>query len=79
LLVLAALARVPVRDRRILALREVNGLSYREVAASLDVPIGTVMSSLSRARRAYRAAVERQPETALHAGRASAAHGTSVK
>ncbi len=42
-------------DRAIIVLREIEGLSYREIAYVLDVPIGTVMSRLHRARQALRA------------------------
>jgi RNA polymerase sigma-70 factor, ECF subfamily len=50
-----ALNRLPERYRRLLVLREIDGLSYRELAAVIDRPIGTVMSRLSRAREALRA------------------------
>jgi RNA polymerase sigma-70 factor (ECF subfamily) len=42
------------RDREILALRHFKELSYREIAAALDVPEGTVMSRLFHARRRLR-------------------------
>jgi DNA-directed RNA polymerase specialized sigma24 family protein len=41
-------------------LRELEGLSYQELADVLAIPRGTVMSGLSRARRAFRRAVETQ-------------------
>jgi len=44
------LAALPDDARAILSLREVEALSYREIAAALDVPVGTVMSRLARAR-----------------------------
>lgn len=46
-----ALEELPVRLREILVLREVEGLSYKEIAELVNIPIGTVMSNLSRARQ----------------------------
>jgi RNA polymerase sigma factor (sigma-70 family) len=46
-----ALESMPPRFREILVLRELEGCSYKEIAAIMSIPIGTVMSSLSRARR----------------------------
>jgi RNA polymerase sigma-70 factor (ECF subfamily) len=54
------IASLPPRFRELLALRELEGLSYRELADVLDVPIGTVMSGLSRARQAFRAELLRE-------------------
>jgi RNA polymerase sigma-70 factor (ECF subfamily) len=47
----AALERLPAEYREIVVLRELEDLSYREIAETLDIPIGTVMSRLSRARK----------------------------
>lgn len=44
------LQRLPVEFREMLVLREIEELSYREIADALDIPIGTVMSRLARAR-----------------------------
>lgn len=52
--VLQALDLLPDEQRHLLLWVSVEGLSYREVATLLDVPIGTVMSRLSRARQALR-------------------------
>ena len=49
-----ALSELPVRFREILVLRELEGLSYKEIADVMGVPIGTVMSTLSRARDSIR-------------------------
>lgn len=50
-LVHRALAALPVEYREVLVLRELEDMSYRDVAAVANIPIGTVMSRLSRGRR----------------------------
>jgi RNA polymerase sigma-70 factor, ECF subfamily len=45
-----ALEALPPRSREVLVLRELEGCSYKEIAEITGIPIGTVMSSLSRAR-----------------------------
>ncbi len=60
----AGLDRLPPEQREVLLLVAVEGLEYREVAAVLGIPIGTVMSRLSRGRDALRNHMEgreRQP------------------
>ncbi len=47
-----AMAGLPPGQREVLALIAIEGLSYKETAEVLDVPVGTVMSRLSRAREA---------------------------
>jgi RNA polymerase sigma-70 factor, ECF subfamily len=46
------IADLPDPQREVLALVAIEGLSYQEAATTLDIPIGTVMSRLSRARKA---------------------------
>jgi len=47
----AALGELPVEFREAVVLRDIEGFSYKEIAEVADVPIGTVMSRLARARR----------------------------
>lgn len=49
-----ALEELPINFREVLVLRELEGLSYREIAEISNIPQGTVMSSLSRARARLR-------------------------
>lgn len=53
-----AIASLSIEHRQVLLLVGVEGLSYREVAQELGVPIGTVMSRLARARERLRSALE---------------------
>ena len=46
-----ALEELPTEFREVLVLRELEGLSYKEVAQVMDIPAGTVMSRLARARK----------------------------
>jgi RNA polymerase sigma-70 factor (ECF subfamily) len=52
-----ALETLPPRYRELLVLRELEGCSYKEIAAIASIPLGTVMSSLSRARRQLHSAL----------------------
>lgn len=52
--ILAALDRVPMNFRAVILLADVQEFSYKEVAAALDIPIGTVMSRLNRGRQMLR-------------------------
>ena len=45
-----AISRLAAEFREVIVLREIEGLSYKEIAAVLSIPMGTVMSRLSRAR-----------------------------
>ncbi len=56
-LVHAALEQLPVAFREVLVLRELEELHYRDIARVADIPVGTVMSRLSRGRRMLAAAV----------------------
>jgi RNA polymerase sigma-70 factor (ECF subfamily) len=63
-LVTRAMRSLPDRFHHLLVLRELEGLSYRELADATGIPIGTVMSRLSRAREALRGAVHSELEPA---------------
>jgi RNA polymerase sigma-70 factor, ECF subfamily len=56
-----ALEQLPVDFREVIVLREIEGLSYKEIAAVVRVPIGTVMSRLARARERLLAALQAAP------------------
>jgi RNA polymerase sigma-70 factor (ECF subfamily) len=51
---LSALESLPVEFREALVLRELEGLGYKEIADVTDLPLGTVMSRLARARERLR-------------------------
>jgi RNA polymerase sigma-70 factor (ECF subfamily) len=50
------LQQLPVGYREVLILREMEDMAYEQIAAVLDVPVGTVMSRLSRARSSFKQA-----------------------
>jgi RNA polymerase sigma-70 factor (ECF subfamily) len=58
-------ATLPEQHRSVLHLVGVEGLTYREAADALGIPIGTIMSRLARARRALRQALETPAPAAL--------------
>jgi RNA polymerase sigma factor (sigma-70 family) len=62
----AALAALPAEAREILVLREIEDLSYKRIAMVLDLPIGTVMSRLARAREKLAACLRGRMERRDH-------------
>jgi RNA polymerase sigma factor (sigma-70 family) len=58
----AALEELPMEFREVLILRELEGLSYKEIAEVADAPIGTVMSRLARARKQLQEYLARKGE-----------------
>jgi RNA polymerase sigma factor (sigma-70 family) len=63
------LATLPEEHREVLVLREIEDMGYREIAAVTNVPIGTVMSRLARARAALRARWRQEAGEEAHAVR----------
>jgi RNA polymerase sigma-70 factor, ECF subfamily len=61
-LVQQALDHLPVKHREVLLLCDVEEMSYAEIATTLGIPIGTVMSRLSRARATLRDTVEKMQQ-----------------
>jgi RNA polymerase sigma-70 factor, ECF subfamily len=58
MLIARALSRLPDHFHQLLVLRELEGLSYKELSDVIGIPMGTVMSRLSRAREALRRALD---------------------
>jgi RNA polymerase sigma-70 factor (ECF subfamily) len=54
-IVRAALQELPVEFREVVVLREMEELSYKEIANVVDLPLGTVMSRLARGRKRLQA------------------------
>ena len=52
--VIAAVEKIPPHYREVVLLADVEELAYKEVAAALDIPLGTVMSRLNRGRKLLR-------------------------
>ena len=65
----AALRELPREWREVLVLRELEGLSYKEIADVSDIPIGTVMSRLARARKRMSDLLTRDLEKETHSER----------
>jgi RNA polymerase sigma-70 factor (ECF subfamily) len=61
-----ALETLPARSREVLVLRELEGCSYKEIATITSIPIGTVMSTLARARDGLKRVLN--PSAAREAG-----------
>ena len=73
-----AIEQLPFSYREVILLCDVEGLAYREIAEILEIPIGTVMSRLARARKVVRDALGptqtehyRQPTPAFEGSRAA--------
>ena len=58
----AALERLPVEQREIILLVALEDMSYADIAATLGIPIGSVMSRLSRGRERLRSLMDGRPD-----------------
>jgi RNA polymerase sigma-70 factor (ECF subfamily) len=67
--IIEAVERLPEAQRIVMLLVAIEGLSYAEAAEVLDVPIGTVMSRLSRARQTIGAQFGRREDSAASSSR----------
>ena len=66
------LASLPPHYRACVVLREIEGLSYAQIAELLEIPVGTVMSRLARARQSLRARLAESHEERRSAGNSPA-------
>ena len=57
---LLALQQIPAHHQEVILLCDVEDLTYKEIAAALEIPIGTVMSRLHRGRELLRTALARR-------------------
>src|SRR6202012_1974597 len=67
-----ALAQLQPQFREVIVLREINQMNYREIAQIINVPIGTVMSRLSRSRQLLLALHGDRKETRVASGTVNA-------
>jgi RNA polymerase sigma-70 factor (ECF subfamily) len=63
------MSALPEEHREVLVLREIEEMDYREIAAVTNVPIGTVMSRIARARAALKARWQQESAREPHAVR----------
>ena len=61
--ILQALSKLPLEYREVVLMADVEEFSYKEVAENLEIPLGTVMSRLSRGRRLLRQGLEEVAKT----------------
>lgn len=66
--VLEAIWRVPEHFRSVLVLADIEEMSYKDISMAMDIPLGTVMSRLSRGRRILRQELAEYAEKAGFAG-----------
>jgi len=64
----SALATLSPQDREVLTLKHLDGLTYKELAERMEIPIGTVMSRLYDARRRLREKLEKSEATKSYFG-----------
>ncbi|MGB9069249.1 MAG: sigma-70 family RNA polymerase sigma factor [Candidatus Acidiferrales bacterium] len=64
----AALEMLPVRFREVVVLRELEGLAYKEIAEVMEIPMGTVMSSLARGPEQLRQELLKTQSKEAHRG-----------
>ena len=63
--IMRAVEQLPVEFREAIILRELEGMSYKEIAEMSDVPIGTVMSRLARARKQLQQSLGRRLQSGV--------------